>query len=109
MDLKSKQKLHVEHIAPKKPATSSNWRQALKGEELYDDLICRWGNLTLLPAPLNIGIRNSEIKKKVKDGYIPEEDISLTTMLHELKSWKLKDIEARSEYLAKLAIKVWNN
>jgi len=108
MDLKSRQKLHVEHIAPKKPATSSNWRQALKGEELYDDLVCRWGNLTLLPAPLNIGIRNSEIKEKVKKGYLVEKDISLTEMLHKIKSWKLKDIEERSGYLAKLAIEVWN-
>jgi uncharacterized protein (UPF0335 family) len=107
-NLKSRQKLHVEHIAPKKPNVSSNWRTNLKGNEPYDDIICRWGNLTLLPAPLNSSIRNGEFSAKLREGYLPEKKLHLTKSLHGLKTWRFSNIEERSKELSKIAVEVWN-
>jgi len=101
-------KLHVEHIAPKKPSGDSDWRKKLAGESTYDDLVSRWGNLTLLPKPLNIGIKNSEFKIKKEKGYSKEQDLILTKELMKHSTWSSNSIVERSEELASLAIKVWS-
>lgn len=101
-------RLHVEHIAPKKPSANSDWRIKLSGETAYEDMVNRWGNLTLLPKPLNIGIKNSEFKIKKAEGYSKEKDILLTIELMKHNSWTHKAIVDRSTELAKIAVAVWS-
>ena len=101
--------LHVEHIAPKKPGISSDWKNKVKGDSPYDDVICRWGNLTLLSKGLNVPIRNYEFSRKKIDGYEKEKTIKLTLDLtNDYKSWTFNTIIERSKILAKEAANVWS-
>ena len=57
-------KLDVEHIAPKTPDDSHDWRRVMAGESSYRNIIYRLGNQTLLTKSLNRSAKNKEFKDK---------------------------------------------
>ncbi|NBQ98311.1 MAG: DUF262 domain-containing protein [Microbacteriaceae bacterium] len=65
--------LHIEHLAPQKPATSdSEWYRlvapknpATPNEESYDDFLDKWGNLSILEFEINTSIQNAEWELKL--------------------------------------------
>src|SRR5262249_10924278 len=61
--LKPGARVHIEHIMPR--SLSVAWQQALGDDEAFaSDHVERWGNLTLLAAPLNISASNNSFDNK---------------------------------------------
>lgn len=102
-------KLDVEHVAPKSPDETHNWRLSMDGNISYRNIIYRIGNQTLLSKSLNRSARNNEYSWK-RDYYI-EHTGQLTTLTLDLlknKSWDQAAVLRRSEKLANDAIGIWN-
>jgi hypothetical protein len=102
-------KLDVEHIAPKTPDDSHDWRRVMAGESSYRNIIYRLGNQTLLTKSLNRSAKNKEFKDK-KSQY-KENTGHLTELTKELltsPSWNQATVVKRSESLAKEAVALWN-
>lgn len=98
--------INLEHVLPVNP--SSNWGN-LTAEEanVYYSKI---GNLALLRKTSNSNIGNS--KPSDKQPVLSQSEILLTKMIgEEIKSsgtWGIKEIKARQNELAKLAINAWS-
>lgn len=102
-------KLDVEHVAPKSPDDTHNWRQIMGGNVSYSNIIYRIGNQTLLSKSLNRSARNNEYAWK-RD-YYSENTGQLTVLTVDLlknKSWNQATVLRRSELLANEAIHIWN-
>ena len=102
-------KLDVEHIAPKTPDDSHDWRRVMAGESSYRNIIYRLGNQTLLTKSLNRSAKNKEFKDK-KSQY-EKNTGHLTDLTKELlasTSWNQAAVVKRSESLAKEAVALWN-
>ena len=102
-------KLDVEHIAPKTPDDTHDWRKAMTGESSYRNIIYRIGNQTLLTRSLNRSAKNKEFKdKKVQykenSGHLTD----LTKQLQTASTWTQAVVVTRSESLAKEAVGLWN-
>lgn len=101
-------KLDVEHIAPKTPDDSYNWRRIMEGESSYRNIIYRLGNQTLLTKSLNRSAKNKEFKDKKAQyekntGHLTE----LTKDLLKAVTWNQASVVERSESLAKEAVALW--
>jgi hypothetical protein len=101
-------KLDVEHVAPKTPDDSHDWRRVMAGESSYRNIIYRLGNQTLLTKSLNRSVKNKEFKVKKeeyekKTGHLTE----LTKDLLESLTWNQAEVVKRSEKLAKDAVALW--
>jgi uncharacterized protein with ParB-like and HNH nuclease domain len=102
-------KLDVEHIAPKTPDDSHDWRRVMAGESSYRNIIYRLGNQTLLTKSLNRSAKNKEFKDKKSQyekntGHLTE----LTKELLKAVTWNQAAVAKRSESLAKEAVALWN-
>ena len=102
-------KLDVEHIAPKTPDDSHDWRRVMAGESSYRNIIYRLGNQTLLTKSLNRSAKNKEFKDKKSQyekntGHLTD----LTKELLTAPSWNQAAVVKRSESLAKEAVALWN-
>ena len=102
-------KLDVEHIAPKTPDDTHDWKKAMEGESSYRNVIYRIGNQTLLTRSLNRSAKNKEFKdKKIlyqkKTGHLT----GLTKELLKSSSWSQAVVIKRSNSLAKEAADLWN-
>jgi hypothetical protein len=102
-------KLDVEHIAPKTPDDSHDWRHVMAGESSYRNIIYRLGNQTLLTKSLNRSAKNKEFKDKKSQyekntGHLTE----LTKELLKAVTWNQAAVAKRSESLAKEAVALWN-
>jgi uncharacterized protein with ParB-like and HNH nuclease domain len=102
-------KLDVEHVAPKTPDDSHDWRRVMAGESSYRNIIYRLGNQTLLTKSLNRSVKNKEFKVKKaeykdKTGHLTE----LTKDLLKSLKWNQAEVVKRSEKLAKEAVALWN-
>jgi hypothetical protein len=102
-------KLDVEHIAPKTPDDSHDWRRIMAGESSYRNIIYRLGNQTLLTKSLNRSAKNKEFKDKKAQyekntGHLTE----LTKDLLNSLTWNQAAVVKRSESLAKEAVALWN-
>lgn len=102
-------KLDVEHIAPKTPDDSHDWRSVMTGESSYRNIIYRLGNQTLLTRSLNRSAKNKEFKDKKAQyekntGHLTE----LTKELLKASAWNHASVVKRSESLAKEAATLWN-
>lgn len=108
--IKPAQTVHVEHIMPK--TTTTFWSERILEGSDYDDVVARWGNLTLLASRPNQQIKNGDWSTKVngigqgKPGY-NRSQITLTTDLVPLPDWGESLIDLRTRWLAKLATHVW--
>lgn len=103
------EKLDVEHVAPKTPDDTHDWRSVMAGESSYRNVIYRLGNQTLLTKPLNRGAKNKEFSAKKSlyekhTGHLTE----LTKELLKNSKWTQQVVVKRSESLAKEAIGLWN-
>lgn len=102
-------KLDVEHVAPKTPDDTHDWRTVMKGESTYRNIIYRLGNQTLLTKSLNRGAKNKQFSDK-KALYIKNTG-HLTDLTKELltnSKWTQQVVIKRSEALAKEAVDLWN-
>lgn len=101
-------KLDVEHIAPKTPDDTHDWKKVMEGESSYRNIIYRIGNQTLLTRSLNRSAKNKEFKdKKVQyqknTGHLTE----LTKELLKTAQWSQSHVIKRSNALAKEAAELW--
>ena len=102
-------KLDVEHIAPKTPDDTHDWRKVMSGESSYRNLIYRLGNQTLLTKSLNRSAKNKEFKdKKIQYQKSTGHLTQLTKDLLTSTKWTQQSVIKRSESLAKEAVALWN-
>ena len=96
LQLSGPDRVHVEHIYPQRP-----------DKRLLDhqDLVNRFGNLTLLDSKLNQSIQNGSFDAK-KPSYA-ESDLLLTQDLVKYQAWNRDAIDARQEGLVKTALAIW--
>ncbi len=94
----------VEHILPENP--SENWSSSFPREQ-WESVVYRVGNLTLLEAPLNRRVGNSEYVEKLaaysQSSYFLSRDV--TEMAPE--QWTPELLDARQRRLAQRAIHLW--
>ena len=112
--IKAPSDVHLEHIMPK--AHGESWK-GKAGEEAYDDVVQRWGNLTLLLDKLNIQVGNGDwdtkrIRKRDANGNLkyPGYQASKASMTHDLvevPDWSSAMIDLRSRWLGIVACRVW--
>jgi uncharacterized protein with ParB-like and HNH nuclease domain len=104
------EKLDVEHIAPKTPDDTHDWRSVMAGDSNYSNIIYRLGNQTLLTKALNRGAKNNEYAWK-RD-YYEKKTEHLTALTLELlaqyPAWNQETVLKRSKALALEASKLWN-
>lgn len=98
------EKATVEHVLPKNP--SGEWSKYFVNYDI-EEMTYLIGNLTLLDGAKNreIGSSNFEIKKTkaYNSSHLPL-NMTFKGKLH----WSAKDIEVRTEELAKKAIEIWS-
>lgn len=96
LQLAGPDKVHVEHIYAQKPETRLPDHQ---------DLVNRFGNLTLLDAKLNQAIQNGlfAVKKPAYD----KSEVLLTKQLLGYGDWNRESIEDRQQKLAEKAVAIW--
>jgi uncharacterized protein with ParB-like and HNH nuclease domain len=105
--------VHLEHIIPQKINTQKsksefgNWEEYLgiNSTIKHKTYVSRIGNLTLLAAPLNMGISNNPFDKK-KYGYAQSE-ITMTRNLLQYPEFKFSEVESRGELIALNTITHW--
>lgn len=105
--------VHVEHIIPQKIKTNrsksefGDWVTYLgaNAEVLHPRNVSRIGNLTLFAGELNISASNNPFLAK-KVAY-RQSAILMTQNLVDMSSFKFKQVEARSDELANLAVECW--
>jgi hypothetical protein len=108
-NLKPASKLHVEHIAPQRPAVAGGWKEALEGELSYAEVVYRIGNMTLLPKKLNLEASNKPFVEKLGI-YASQEKFNLPQMTREIlrePSWTQQSVARRSEMIAEKALEIW--
>lgn len=96
LQLSGPDRVHVEHIYPQRPD---------KRLPDHQDLVNRFGNLTLLDSKLNQSIQNGSFDAK-KPSYA-ESDLLLTQDLVKYQAWNRDAIDARQEGLVKTALAIW--
>jgi uncharacterized protein with ParB-like and HNH nuclease domain len=103
-------RLTIEHLLPRE--WDRHWPLSLSGgtgdadrqAEKRKEMLHRIGNLTLLTKHLNPAVSNGPWEKKRQE-ILKHSGLNLNRTLPE--TWDEKAIDARSEELAKIAIKVW--
>lgn len=96
--------LSIEHIMPQK--LNQWWREHL-GENwaiTHELLLHSLGNLTL--TGYNAELSNDNFYKKQE--YFKYSNLELNKYLSNLQTWCREDIEARADYLADIALKIWS-
>lgn len=106
IELKPSSDVHIEHIMPK--STTDYWLERVEADHLeeYDDLVDRWGNLTLLHGKPNQKISNGPFDKKRE--YFKDSDIVMTRRVAELADWGSAQIDQRQRWLGQVAMHVWS-
>lgn len=113
------QALHVEHLAPQRPSSDSDWFSSVAkakpsvGQPSYSDYSSKWGNLSLLEFEINTSIGNSSWGKKLHGVAAAASDIdvqshkgltnshmNLTKGLSLLSDWTARHIDERTEWVA---------
>ncbi|MEA5533052.1 DUF262 domain-containing protein [Crocosphaera sp. XPORK-15E] len=98
--------LSIEHIMPQK---LTDWWQQHLGEDweiTHELLIHSLGNLTLTASEYNSSISNHNFSDKQKQ--FNNSHLELNKYFGNQETWKREDIEKRAEYLADIALKIWN-
>lgn len=94
-------KVNLEHILPRNP--QKGWAHIPADQ--YPALVKRLGNLTLLATRLNSKAANADFAEKKK--HFEKSAIKMTKDLCDFSQWTAKEIEARQDRLADLAVKAW--
>lgn len=104
--------LHIEHLAPQKPATDdSAWytlvapkQPANPNEESYADYLNKWGNLSVLEFEINTSIQNAEWQMKL-DG-LPDKpglfssQVQITEDVTLAIQWDREEIQNRTLWIS---------
>lgn len=98
-------KVHLEHIIPQSP---TKWQAFLEAEEIdHEEVVTKFGNLTLLLGPKNQEASNRTFGEKLevyKGGGNPE---PINRDLATLSRFGAPELAARQAWLAEQALKVW--
>ena len=102
-ELSPSDSLTVEHILPKKP--DSDWSMILEQDKLLvEECVSRLGNMCLLgSANKKLGNSSFDKKKHIYKG----SELLLTQKCASEEVWTRKEIEARQNFLASLAVRAW--
>jgi hypothetical protein len=96
LQLAGPDKVHVEHIYAQRPE---------KRLPDHQDLVNRFGNVTLLDAKLNQAIQNGLFTAK-RPSY-EKSEVLLTKQLLDYSDWNRESIEDRQQKLAAKAVTIW--
>ncbi len=99
-------KLTIEHVMPQTTDTNKSWQEHL-GENwavTYELLCHTLGNLTLTAYNSELSDKPFEDKKKM----LGDSNLELNKYFRSNATWQREDIEARAEYLADVALKIWS-
>jgi hypothetical protein len=112
--IKSHSDVHVEHIMPR---TVTEYWASRVGNDAYEDVVQRWGNLTLLLDKLNIQVSNGDWTTKrsgkftesgeLKHHGYDHSKINLTNDLTKVEEWNSSLIDLRARWMSLLACRVW--
>lgn len=103
-EIKTADLVHIEHVMPQK--LSAGWHAALGPEAArHEELVNRWGNLTLFFAGLNVPASNKPFEEK--KAYYAESQVELTKKLCGYEAWGPAQIENRQRWLASIAERIW--
>lgn len=94
----------IEHIMPQ---TLSEWWKEHLGEDwavVHELLIHSLGNLTL--TGYNAELSNADFLTKCT--HFENSHVELNRYFHNRQAWRRENIEARAEYLADIALQIWN-
>ena len=94
----------LEHILPKNP--SGSWAAALRSADDPDEWVERIGNLTLLEKRVNRKLGNKDFATKKSKGYGLSE-LPINAEVVTRRNWTWREIQARSNALARIAGDVW--
>jgi uncharacterized protein with ParB-like and HNH nuclease domain len=113
--INSGNEVHLEHIIPQTIDTKKalkeygDWVTYLGGEALnkHQRYVDRIGNYTLLGQKLNIKASNNPFRSKKKE--YKKSNIRLTqNITSDYSRFKFKQVDERSDKLAKIAVKIWS-
>ena len=111
------QDLHIEHLAPQKPDANSNWFSKIgpkttedPDQDTYDEIIQKWGNLSLLEFEINTSVQNSEWGIKLeglpnKPG-LKKSHTDLTKQVALLKDWNVDLLNSRTIWIANAMVEL---
>lgn len=121
------QGLHIEHLAPQRPSSESDWFTEVAkakpdvGLPSYSDYVSKWGNLTLLEFEINTSIGNSSWNKKLHGVAVSSSDensesfrglknslISVTKDLTGHSTWTAHLIDQRTNWVANEIVTLTN-
>ncbi|GAA5501652.1 hypothetical protein Dxin01_01388 [Deinococcus xinjiangensis] len=93
----------LEHIAPKTP--NAEWKTVIP-DDVYEDIVLKIGNMTLLDRGINRKISNSGWSNK-KSIAIDTSLLSINDELKTIDTWNKEEIIQRGKRLAEIACEVW--
>lgn len=104
-EFKANDIVHIEHVMPQTP--NDEWKECL-GDAIDDHpaFVQRWGNLTLLHAPLNQKATNSAFADKQAE--YEQSEVTGTKALCGYLRWGFDVIERRQREMGRIADAVWS-
>lgn len=98
----------MEHIMPQNPNLSPEWRRDLgpNWEEVHKTYLHTLGNLTLTRYNSELSDRSFKEKRDMEGGFA-DSPLRLNRELAKLETWNEEEILKRAQFLADLALKVW--
>ncbi|KAF0106150.1 MAG: hypothetical protein FD146_2804 [Anaerolineaceae bacterium] len=97
-------KVNLEHVLPQEPGEV--WKKGFSKDIDPADYIYRLGNLTLLTTKINSELANTSFADKKPA--LSESTLPINQYFKSLSTWDAVEIEKRQDYLAKLALEVWD-
>ncbi len=99
--------VHIEHIFPQEPSNEALIHSSISEEE-SDDYSSKIGNITLLAAKINMGIKNKSFPQKMAaDNGLKQSRLAINDYVKSRSNWRKDEIEERSKQFAELAVDVW--
>lgn len=102
MIINDNNKVHIEHILPKKPREGT-WNHITEDE--HEEFLWRLGNLTLLGQEYNRKATNRDFIEKKK--IYTNSKIPMTKELVNYTNWTAKEIAERQKEYTELALNIW--
>lgn len=101
------QSVHIEHIFPQEPSEDAIAHSQIPEEEC-DDYSSKIGNITLLAARINTGIKNKSFPQKMaaENGF-RQSRLAINDHVKSCENWRKEEIDERSKQFAELAVDVW--
>jgi len=103
----SPKSVHIEHIFPQDPSDEALAHSEITEEE-SEDYSSKIGNITLLAAKINMGIKNKSFpQKKAAENGIKQSRLAINDYVIKCTHWRKKEIDDRSKQFAEIAVDVW--